>query len=166
MKPQKSGSAVLRAFLAPAPPCGEDFARKALPGEWEPRRLFAEPAYPLERGRRRCAYVTARLGRFRYAERFERDPLEFALSLREPLTAWLARVEGVELRVLSSTASAGSAHCLCRYVLGPIVGEYNVWILPVDETTAHLVAAVSEGRDREARLDGPWARSVRHRRRR
>ncbi|NNN06161.1 MAG: hypothetical protein HKL90_09705 [Elusimicrobia bacterium] len=145
MPKEKLGSPVLRAFIAPAPPCGEDFAQKALPREWKARLLFADPIDWLEHLKRSTACVSVRLEDFRYKERFEEDSLEFVNSMREPLTVWLARIDGVEYdRVFSSAANPDGAHWRCPYMVGSVSGEFKVWILPVSETTAHLVADITE----------------------
>lgn len=147
MPKEMHGSLVLRAFVAPAPPCGEDFVQKALPREWKARLLFAQPIDHLDYLKRLTACVAVCLEDFRYKERFEKDSLEFVKSMREPLTAWLARIEGVQFdRVFSSAANPGAAHWRCPYTVGAVNGEFKVWMLPIGETKAHLIADITEYR--------------------
>jgi len=158
-KPGKFGgvyafaSPVLRWFVSPEPPCGENFVKKVIPVEWQPQLLFAEPIRtPVidlsYEDRHFTAHAIVNLSQFRFGEWFDpketNDPLERAKALRETFSGWIKLIPQVNSWDGTVCVGPRSAFWHFMYAVNSSEGCYNVWIVPSNVGSATMIAEVTE----------------------
>lgn len=144
--PHECATSVIKRFISPDRSQGAFFVDNAIPKQWEPILLSADPIWAAIPGRTFSAWIAVELRNFDAFDSLDDLSVSDMSGMGRPMAEWMRKLRRVETWDQAGGFLGETGHWQFRYREARSDGALDIWIFRKKGRIATLLASISERR--------------------